>query len=202
MNAGSYRQIQTEMHIALICDPPKTLRVIDPKPMGDLKNDFKRRGFLPLMGTISVALKKDPRRSSREIAALHEAIRASGEIEEEVWLVDGRNRHTALTELGAQDAGWAEAIKSLSVTLWRGLRDGDYVSHAEILGLEAVLNACNSNIKKMSFSDSVHGTVSSYNVMASRNPYLDMTNLPDSAIATALKKMNVLPNLSDRQILR
>ena len=202
VNAGSYRQILTEMDIALICDPPKTLRVIDPKHVGDLKNDFKRRGFLPVVGTISVALKQDPKRSPGEIKALHEAIQASGKIEEEVWLVDGRNRHTALTELGAEDAGWAEAIKSLRVTLWRGLSDGEYVSHAEILGLGAVLNASNSNVKKMSFSDSVHGTVSSYNVMASRNPHVDMTNLPDSAIATALKKMNVLPNLSDRQILR
>ena len=76
------------------------------------------------------------------------------------------------------------------------------MSHAEILRLGAVLNASNSNVKNMSFSDSVHGTVSSYNVMASRNPHIDMDNLPDSSIATALKKMNVLPNLSDRQILR
>ena len=76
------------------------------------------------------------------------------------------------------------------------------MSHAEILGIEAALNASNADVKKMSFSDSVHGTVTSYNATANRNPHVEMTKLSDIEIYTALKKMNVLPNLTDHQILR
>lgn len=202
VNAAAYQQIQTRIDISLISDPPKTLRVIDPKHVNQLKNDFRRRGFLPVVGTISVALKQDLRRSAEEIKTLHQAIHQRGTITEEVWLVDGRNRHTALTQLGVEDELWAQTIKSLKVTLWTSPNSAQFVSPAEILGIGAVLNASNSNVKRMSFSDSVHGTVSSYNVTASRNLHMDMKAVPDRAIATALKKMNVLPNLSDRQILR
>lgn len=69
VNAARYREIQAEMEIDLICDLPKTLRVIDSKHVVDLKNDIKRLGFLTVGGKISVALKQDPRRSIEEIAA-------------------------------------------------------------------------------------------------------------------------------------
>ena len=148
---------------------------------------------------LSVALKEDKSWNASDLDQIRRKILRGEELSEEVWLVDGRHRFTAIQRMMAAKTIWKHSLAVLTVILW-GPPEGDFLNMSELISLGCQLNRSSSTVRAHTFQDYVHAAVSfATTLRASPKIMGNKRNLTSVNLADALNHSGILSHVYVRQ---
>lgn len=199
VHLGKYKARQVKVKTASIVVPRLAVRKVAKKLVKEMKKEMRRKGYLSSAGMLSVALKKDESWNDKKMEEVREEGRTCLELSENVWLVDGRHRLTAMTELMGEGGKLKTDLESIYVTLWTPPK-GDFLMPSEIISLGCQLNHSSGTVRSQTFEDNVHAAHSfaaalreSPDIMGSNREVTSVT------LARALHDSGILVTFNKRQ---